>query len=101
MDTLYRRNKVILGSDWHFSELCPQWPVADFVQTSLVDPDQGDRICPICVRTQHGKPRTKRRPTGAKASKVGCRGAGEITAASISIVKYSDRRRALLLHCEA
>jgi hypothetical protein len=50
MDTLYRRNKVIPGSDWHFSELCPQWPVADFVQTSLVDPDQGDRICPICVR---------------------------------------------------
>ena len=35
MDTLYRRNKVIPGSDWHFSELCPQWPVADFVQNKF------------------------------------------------------------------
>jgi hypothetical protein len=48
-DILYRRGKYVLAPDWHFSERCPNWPVKDFVQTSLVDPEQGDRICPICI----------------------------------------------------
>jgi len=64
---MYRRNKIVISSDWHFNERCPHWPEKDFIETESVDPTRGDHICVLCIgmSVAASKPKTSvRRPSG-------------------------------------
>jgi hypothetical protein len=53
MDIIYRKNKILIGSEWHFSNQCQHWPETDFIETSLLDPHKGDRICLDCIQLDY------------------------------------------------
>ena len=46
---MYRRNKIVISSDWHFSEQCPHSPLKDFIEATSIDADKGARVCTICT----------------------------------------------------
>jgi len=62
MSITYRKNKVLIGSDWHFEIGCPHWPEKDFLESSFLDPNKGDRLCLYCIRlnSQSRPPKTPR-----------------------------------------
>ena len=60
-NTLYRRNKFIIGSDWHCNPQCPHWPRNDYFETTFLDPNRGDHLCADCTRSD--------KPAGKAADK--------------------------------
>ena len=48
-NAIYRRNKFVIGSDWHCNPQCPQWPRGDYLETDFLDPKWGDHVCPDCT----------------------------------------------------
>ena len=52
MDIIYRRDKLAIKPDWHFNSDCPHWPDMDFIATTFIDIEKGDRICPNCIRLE-------------------------------------------------
>jgi len=48
-NAIYRRNKFIIGSDWHCNPQCPQWPRDDYLETDFLDPKRGDHLCADCT----------------------------------------------------
>jgi len=49
-NTIYRRNKFIIGSNWHCNPQCPHWPRNDYFETTFFDPNRGDHLCADCTR---------------------------------------------------
>ena len=43
-NTIYRRNKFIIGSTWHCNPRCPQWPRDDYLETAFLDPNRDDAV---------------------------------------------------------
>jgi len=52
MDGIYRRDKLAISFDWHFNTECPHWPDMDLIETTFIDIEKGDRICPDCIRLE-------------------------------------------------
>ena len=48
-NTTYRRNKFIIGSDWHCNPNCPSWPQRDYFEADFLDPNKGDHLCADCT----------------------------------------------------
>ena len=43
-NAIYRRNKFVIGSDWHCNPQCPQWPRGDYLETDFLDPKRDDAV---------------------------------------------------------
>src|SRR5215472_7892424 len=68
MRVTYRKNKVLIGSDWHFEIGCPHWPEKDFLESSFLNPEKGDRLCPYCTRLNSQCVHPKHPETVSKAA---------------------------------
>ena len=51
-NTTYRRNKFIIGSDWHCNPQCPQWPRNDYLATDYLDPNRDDAVWQKVVKAR-------------------------------------------------
>ena len=48
MIEVYRNRIDSLDSEWHFHTECPEWPEANFIQTTYLNPDQREHLCDQC-----------------------------------------------------
>jgi hypothetical protein len=48
----YRKHKNSMDDDWHFHTQCSRWPETDFVQTRVLEPGEGERLCRECVKRE-------------------------------------------------
>ena len=51
-NAIYRRNKFIIGSDWHCNPQCPQWPRGDYLETDFLDPKRDDAVWQKVVKAR-------------------------------------------------